>query len=455
MPRNCRFALSTLVAASLLGAAGPALATDLLQAWQAARSNDDTFAAALAALRASREKVSQGQAVLAAQVALTGNAGQTIENRRYGRPDSNQPGVYSGQTYGVGVGLSKPIFDAAGSATRDRLLREADQGEVQFVQAGQDLILRVAKAYFDVELARENLTLADAQKQAISEQLGLAKQSYELGIAPVTDMNDAQSRYDNVVAAEIAGQVDLEVKSDAFRGLTGLAPETLAPVSPTLEAEIPEPGALDRWLADTQAGNTTLRSLALGVEIARRTIDQYRLANSPVVSLTASYGRTYTAGSISDSGGRDAVTSGLVGIQLSIPLSDGGARRSLMRQAIATEDQQRAMLEAARGDAENATRQYFAGIRQGAQRIKALERAALSGAASLASSKLGREVGVRTAIDVLNAQQLYYQTLYTLVAARYDFLFDRLQLAASAGRLDEAALATVNASMKPTPGSRP
>lgn len=455
MPRNRRLALSTLIAACLLGAAGPALATDLLQAWQAARSNDANFAAAVAALRASREKVPQGEAVLAAQVGLTGNAGQTTENRTYGRPDSNPPGVYSGRTYGVGVGLSKPIFDVAGRVTRDRLFREADQGEVQFVQAGQDLILRVAKAYFDVELARENLTLADAQKQAIGEQLGLAKQSYELGIAPITDMNDAQSRHDDVLAAEIAGQLDLEVKSTAFRSLTGLAPETLVPVSPTLEAELPEPGALDRWLADTRVGNTTLRSLALGVEIARRTIDQYRLANSPVVSLTASYGRSYTAGSISDSGGRDAVTSGVVGIQVSIPLSDGGARRSLMRQAVAIEDQQRATLEAARGDAEDATRQYFAGIREGAQRIKALERAAVSGASSLASSKLGREIGVRTAIDVLNAQQLYYQTLYTLAAARHDFLFNRLQLAASAGRLDEAALAAVNASMQPTPGSRP
>lgn len=448
MQRITTWTRAAATTALLAGISLTAHATDLLQAWQAARLHDANFAASEAALRAAREKVPQGDAVLAPQVGLSANAGQTALDRSYGAFTAKRAGGYSGQTYGVGVTVAKPLFNAVGSVTRDRLYREAEQAEVQFTQAGQDLILRVAKAYFDVELSRENLNLAGAQKQAISEQLGLAKQSYELGIAPVTDMNDAQSRFDNVVAAEIAGQVDLDVKSNLFRQLTGLDPAGLLPVSTSLRVDDPEAGALDRWLADTQAGNPTLRSLALGVEIARRGIDQYRLANSPVVSLVASLGRAYTAGSISDSGGRDGLTTGVIGVQLSIPLSDGGARRSLLRQAVATEDQQREVLEAARRDVDSATRQYFAGIREGALRIRALERAGVSGLSSLESSKLGREIGVRTAIDVLNAQQLYYQTLYALVAARYDFLFNQLQLASTAGALDEGALTAVNVRMQ-------
>lgn len=439
---------------TLIALTAPAAhSTDLLASWQAARGHDANFAAAEAGLRVAREKIPQGNAVLAPRVDLNADAGHTIQNYRPGIPSASHPGgPTSGRTAGLGVTLSKPLYDAAGAVTRDRLQREAEQAEVQFTQAEQDLMLRVAKAYFEVLLARENLNLAGAQKEAITEQLGLAKQSYELGIAPVTDMNDAQSRYDNIVAAEVAGATDLEVKSNTFRQLTAVDPAGLAPIAATLDVKPPAPIEIDRWLADTQAGNTNLRALALGVEIAHRTIDQYRLRNSPVVSLVASYGRAYELGSISTSGGNDATTTGTIGLQLAIPLFDGGNRSSQLRQAIASEDQQRETLEAARRDAENATRQFFAGIRDGAARIRALERARDSGASSLASSKVGREVGVRTAIDVLNAQQNYFQTLYNLTAARYDYLYNQLQLAASAGTLDERVLAGVNSGLEPAHG---
>jgi outer membrane protein len=440
--------------AAVFGAAvactcAPVHATDLLAAWQSARGHDATFAASQAGLRAAREKIPQGDAVLAPRIDLNADGGHANETYTPGIPSESHPRETNrGQTYDVGLKLTKPLYDAVGSVTRDRLHKEAAQAEVEFMQAGQDLMLRVARAYFEVLLARESLNLAGAQKQAITEQLGLAKQSYELGIAPITDVNDAQSRYDTVDAAQIAGATDLEVKSNTFRQLTGLDPLSLAPISPTLDARPPEAGSLDRWLADTQVGNTNLRSLALGVEIAHRTIDQYKLHNSPVLSLVAGYGRLYENGSISTSGGNDRTNNGTIGVQLTIPLFDGGNRRSQMRQAVATEDQQRDTLEAARRDAENATRQFFASVRDGAARIKALERARDSGASSLDSSKVGREVGVRNAIDVLNAQQSYFQTLYNLSAARYDYLYNQLQLAASAGALDQPALGAVNAGLQ-------
>ncbi len=127
-----------------------------------------------------------------------------------------------------------------------------------------------------------------------------------------------------------------------------------------------------------------------------------------------------------------------------MPLWDGGARRSSERQAVAAEEQQSQSLEAARRDAERLARAYAAAVRDGALRIASLERARTSGASSVDSNKLGREAGVRTTIDVLNAEQSWYQTLTLLSSARYDFLFAQLQLAATAGDLDETQLARIN-----------
>jgi outer membrane protein len=433
----------------------PVPAADLLDSWQAARRHDAGMLAAQATLRAAEEKIAQGDALLASRVDLSANAGQALQDYRAGNTASGHTDANSrGQTYGVGVVWSKPIYDASASAGRNRLHREAEQARVQYQLAEQDLILRVARSYFDVLLARENLTLATAQQEAVAEQLGLAKESYELGLTSITDADDAQARHDNLIAAEVSNANDLANKADAYAMLTSLDPKTVVAISATLAATAPAPNTLDDWLAQTRATNPVLRLLRLGVEIADLAIDQYKWRGAPVVSVNASVGRQFEAGSISASGGRDSTTSGAVGLMLSIPLFDGGNRESLLRQAIATQDQQRNTLEASVRESQRVTRQYFAALRDGAERIRALERARVSGESSMRSSKVGQEVGVRTIIDVLNAEQNYYQTLYGLTAARCDFLYAQLQLAASAGTLSDASLAGVNSALLGQSGGR-
>jgi outer membrane protein len=443
-----RFQIPLLPAACLtcvLIASGPACAIDLVASWQAARSHDATFAAAEAALAAALEKIPQGDAVLAARLDLVANAAQARQDYHSGDTVAQPSATTQGQQLGAALNWTKPIYDVAGAVARDRLHREAEQARAVYDQARQDLILRVARAYFDVLLAQDNLQLARAQEQAIGEQLGLARQTYELGLASGTDADDAQARYDNVVAVEVADRTDLEAKSDAFRTLTGLEPAALQPVSPQLLAGAPVPARLESLVAAARSANPLVRALELGVEIAHRQIDQYRAAATPVVSVVASYGRQLDTGSISTSGARDHTGNAALGLQLSMPLFDGGNRRSLERQAAHLEEQQAQSLEAARRDSERAARQYAASVRDGARRIESLDRARVSGESSVNSNRTGREVGVRTTIDVLNAEQTWYQTLYSLSTARCDWLFDRLQLAAQAGTLDVAALTEVDA----------
>jgi outer membrane protein len=446
MPSNRlpAFPLRTIAAILVSVASVSAHATDLVEAWRAARGHDATFAAAEASLRAALEKIPQGDALLASRLDLVATGAQARQDYRSGDSDVKPSAVTQGQQIGASLAFSKPVYDMASTVARDRLHREAEQAQAQFDQARQDLMLRVARAYFDVLLAQDNLKLAVAQEQAIAEQLGLAKKSYELGVTSVTDADDAQARYDSVVATEQADRTDLEARSDAFRTLTGLSAESLRAVAPTALPGLIDAAAMDDQVATARANNPTVRQLELGVQIARRQIDQYRLASSPVVSVVAGYGYQRDSGSISTSGARDRTGNASIGIQVSVPLLDGGSRRSLERQAVYQEDTQAQSLEAARRDSERLARQFAAAVRDGGKRIASLDRASHSGENSVNSSRIAREAGVRTTIDVLNAEQAWYATLYSLSTARCDLLYNRLQLAAQAGALDVASLEQIN-----------
>jgi outer membrane protein len=431
------FAAATLL---MIPAARAATAIDLPAAWQAARSFDAGYFAARAADLAAQEKRNQGDALLAPQLGLTTSATEFLQRSTADGASPPSTGTQTGQQYRAGIALSKPLYDAGASITRAQLYKEADQAQVAFRQAEQDLMLRTSKAYFDALVAAESVQLVGAQKQAISQQLALARESYDLGLMTASDVNDAASRLDNVLAAEIAAGNDLEAKQELFRHLTGLDPALLAPLAADATAALLPPASLQDWLARADAQNLSIRSVQLAVDIAHSEIERYTLRHAPVLSLVGSAGRLWEVGAIATGGSRDASTSAAIGVQLSIPLYDGGARASRLRQAYALEDQQRYTLQAARGETDRAVRFYFAAVRDSALRVRALDQARLSSAAAVESTQLGREVGVRTTIDVLNSQQAYYQTLLNLASARYDHQFSRIQLAATAGLLDESVL---------------
>jgi outer membrane protein len=420
--------------------AWPAPGTDLVDAWHAALTHEAGYSAARAANAAAQEKKAQGDALLAPQVLLTSSATHASQSYRPGDVTTKVSTDQDGQQYRAAVALVKPLYEAGKSVTREQLYRETAQAEVTFKQAEQDLMLRTAKAYFEVLVATKSLDLLRAQKQAISEQLDLATQSYELGLMTASDVNDARAKLDGVVALEIAGQNDQEGKQLVFRQLTGLDPVQLVAMSDKVPSVVPDMKSLDEWLAQAQANNLAIQATQLSVEIAHLDIARYKLRNSPILELVTSAGRNWDIGSISASGGRDTTNNAAIGLQLSIPLYDGGGRASHLRQALALEDQQRFTLEAVRADTDRTTRFFFAAVRDNSLRVVALNQARISSSAALESTRIGREVGVRTIIDMLNAQQNVYLTLYNLTSARYDHLFSKIQLWATAGALDEYVL---------------
>lgn len=303
--------------------------------------------------------------------------------------------------------------------------RLADQARVH-VLAEQDLVLRTAKAYFDVLIAQESVSLADAQAEAVSVQLAQAQKMYEIGLSTVTDRDDAQARYDAIQAAGIAARNNLD-KAAAFRRLTGLSTQRLVPVAPKAIERAAEIGSLETVLARARQESPPVRAQQLGVEMARLEIEKHRLESSPLVSLTASVGPQFDHGGIASSGGRDRTLNASIGLVLFGTTLYRGRPGVPVSPSIDTQEQEQvSTLEAVQRDAEQLAQQHFLELSSGVARVQALEQARMSAETAVASSKLGREVGVRTVLEVLTVEQAYFQTLYNLVAARYGVLFSRI-----------------------------
>ncbi|WP_028452831.1 TolC family outer membrane protein [Chitinilyticum aquatile] len=422
----------------------PAGAIDLMGAWQAAKKYDATYAAAVQAHIAGQEKAVQGRALLLPQIGFTAGANQTRIENDPGVPTlANPKSTSSGQSYKYNVALTQPLFRMDSFVSAYQLGKHTDLANLQFRAAEQQLILRVALAYFELLAAQEKVTLAGAQLEAFSQQLAQARKSFEVGVATITDVDEAQARYDSTMATEIVARNELAVKENAFRLITGMEPGKLSVIADR-EPQPPVPNNLPEWIARSQSGSLDILAQGLNLDIANREIDRFRHEYSPTLDLVASYGNSYDKGDLARNGGTDRSGQGIIGVQLSIPVFTGGRLSSELRESVANRDQQTDKVEATRRDVQQTTTQSFLGVSAGAAQIRALQQALKSSTSLLESTKLGYQVGVSTMVDVLNADQRYYETRYQLVVAKYTYLYSGLQLAAATGALDETVLQNVN-----------
>jgi outer membrane protein len=317
--------------------------------------------------------------------------------------------------------------------------------DAQFAQARQDLILRVSQAYFDVLSAQDILQTLKVQKIAISEQLASAKRNFEVGTQTITDSQEAQARYDLILAQEFAGQGDLDVKRAALQQIIGRDAGELATLKPQIQLSGPQPERVVDWVASAESQNFGVVASQFAVEIAKRDISRNRAGHYPTLDLVASAGRTSTsAGSVINNGAGVSQPNS-IGVQWNIPLFSGFAVTSRVRESIALEDKARNDFETTRRAAAQGARQSYIGVVSGLAQVKAYEAAEISSRSALESNKLGYQVGVRINIDVLNAQQQLSTTLQNLSKARYDTIVNGLRLKSAAGILKEQDLAEVNA----------
>jgi len=285
--------------------------------------------------------------------------------------------------------------------------------------------------------------LAEAQKTSISEQLEQAKRNFDVGSATITDTLEAQARFDLTGAQQIAAQNNLEIKRSALQQLINAMPKDLKPLGKEFKLEAPQPADMDKWVETAQSGNLQLAIAQASAEIADKEVARNRGGHYPTVDLVANYSNNSTGGVMAND-----TTSRSVGVQLNMPLFQGGAVNSKWREAEANRERARQELENVRRNVAQLTRQAYLGVVSGIAQVQALQQALASSVSVLDASKLGHEVGVRTNLDVLNAQQQLYSTRRDLYQAQYNYLVSELQLKAAVGSLGEDNLSKVNQALQ-------
>ena len=434
--------LKLFVLAIMFSTAGVAHAADLLEVFHTAQANDPVFAAARATRQAGQEKLPQGRALLMPSISLNANSTFNDQTTQYQGTPPFPSGNNRYNNHGYGVSLTQPLFRQQNWLTYTEAELQVAQSEAQFKVAEQDLILRVAQAYFDVLIAQDSVSLAEAQKTAIAEQLEQAKRNFEVGSATITDTHEAQARHDLTSAQEIAAQNNLEIKRRSLQQLINTIPKELKPLGKGFKLEAPQPADMEKWVDDAQSRNPQLAIAQAAAELAEKEVARNRGGHYPTVDLVANYtNNSANGGSL---GVANDSTNKSVGVQLNIPLFQGGAINSKWREAEANRERAKQELENSRRTVATQTRQAYLGVVSGIAQVKALQQALISSESVLEASKLGQEVGVRTNLDVLNAQQQLYSTRRDLYQAQYNYLTSQLRLKQAVGSLGENELSKVN-----------
>ncbi|TAK87918.1 MAG: channel protein TolC [Betaproteobacteria bacterium] len=445
-PYRCtnRLALTTAFAVLSLGAS----AEDLVQVYRDAQRYDAVYAGARHSAEAGRERLPQGRALILPTLNLTGSATRSRIDSESKDPAAQPSFVRNPRSLGYTLTLAQPLFRPQNWLQYRQAEFQVAQAEATFGQAGQDLIVRVAQAYFDVLAAQDTLGLVRAQKTAISEQLAQAKRNFEVGTATITDTHEAQARYDLISAQEIAAQNDLENKRRALQLVTGKEYGELKPLRADVKLAPPNPNNMETWVELAEKQSYPVQAQEAAAQVAALEARRASAGHLPTLDAVATYGQTDQTASTTSTVGAD-ITSTTLGLQFAMPLFQGGAINSREREAAALSLKAKEDLENARRTAALTSRQTYLTVINGIAQVGALEQALVSSQSALDSNKLGYEVGVRINIDVLNAQQQLYSTQRDLALARYNTITNQLRLKAAAGSLRAEDLEEVNRALAP------
>lgn len=415
-----------------------AQANELLRVYDLALKNDTALDAAGNARDAALEVKPQALAPLLPQV----GAGYS-KSKTYDDTTSSNPLLGNGKsdynTSNLSLSLNQSVFDLSAFQTLSRSNDQAALAVAAYRAAEQGLALRTAQAYFNVLASTDNLRSSEAQKQAVEQQLEQSQKRFEVGLSAITDVQEAQARHDLAVALVIADQQVLSSSKESLSEITGGPIATLAMLQEDFPLPSPDPVNVENWVTSAEAGNYDVLIAGLTAEIARKTVNIAWSKHLPTLGLQGQY-------SDSERGGNSAVeqTQKSVGALLSVPIFSGGATQSVIRQADYTYQQRLAELEGKKRSVQSQTRNAFQGVLTGAARVKALKQAVLSSTTALDASQMGLQVGARTSIDVLNAQQQLYSAQRDYAKSRYDYLLNVLNLKAAAGKLSVRDLAEID-----------
>ncbi len=417
-----------------------ASAENLLQVYELAQQHDPQLRAAEATRNSALETRPQAESRLLPSLNLTSSANLLRSDVNHSASGSslNHYGTAS-----LALNLSQSVYRKEYGIQLEQADQQIAQAEVSYAAEEQDLILRVAQAYFNVLSAQDMLEFAKAENAAIARQLDQSKQRFEVGLIAITDVHEAQAAFDQSRADLIQAENTLANAWEAQQEIVFESVDQLAPLTSDLPLAPPEPQNPEQWAETAQTQNLALQAAQYGVAIARMTIDVQDSGDSPTVDLVGSHALNLS----SSATGADSQTT-TVGLQLNVPLYTGGAVNSRTRQARFDYEAAQQNMDKQRRSVNRTVRDAYRGVMSSISTVEALKASTISAQSALEATEAGFEVGTRTMVDVLNAQRDLFRARSNFSKVRYDFILSGLQLKQATGTLSKEDLIQVNSWLK-------
>jgi outer membrane protein len=451
-----------LLTLALALATSPMLAhaEDLLDAYRDARANDPVLAQADATRLGVGETVVQTRALLLPQIngtfgfSQSQTAGKTPQfgtDPTTGQTILVNPDTGYTRTRSLGATINQSVFDFSKYANLAASHSQDDSQEATYQAALQDLSIRVATAYFTVLTSDDALTFAQSNEQALSRQLDQAQQRFDVGLSAITDVQDAKAQHDSAVASVIVAQNTLADAREALTQITAKPSDNLKKLREDLPLDPPQPNDAKAWVDQAVANNPTITASKFQVDAAEHSITAARSGHLPTIDATATYGKDsswFENGSAGNAANRNLSGNGVgtttVGLQLTVPIFSGFAVQSRVRQSIYNRDAAQDSLESARRLVVRNTLNFYRSVVAGISQVEATKAAVISSQSARDATQAGFEVGTRTIVDVLIAQQNLTQSQSNYSQARHQFVLNKLLLKQSAGTVDIKDLEAVN-----------
>jgi len=438
------------VALSLCGLASCVLAApavmDLRQIYQAALEQDATVRAARATADAGRERLPQAKAQL--MPAVTANVGKNNNDLNTTSPNLLGQATTTNDKYlsdNRTLQLRQPLFNMQRWLQFEQAKSLVNEAEATLDREYQNLVVRVAGAYFETLMADEQLDLVLAQKATYTALVDAAKKGLSAGSGTRTDIDDAQSRLDMAMAQELEARQNQDLTRRQLQLLVNQPVMAIAKLNvPALKLNSPQPASLDDWTVKAEQNSPEIKALQARLEAARQEVKKAQAGHFPTLDAVAQWSNS---GSENITRINSRYENKSIGLQLNVPIYSGGYVNSTIRQAVADQTRVEESLEALRRDLGVRVHREYRGVSEGVMRVRALEQAVRSTEQMMKSTQMSLKAGSRTQLDVLNAQQQYTLAMRDLAQARYVYLMSKVRLASLVGDDAAASVDEINASL--------
>ncbi|SRR5579883_23590 len=434
-----------------------AKAADLLEVYQQALISDPTYQQAIAQRLATKEGVPISVASILPNIALSANpsvtrsgyAGSALQTDVTGT-NPLTPRNNTVRAYTLTLSVTQTVFDFGKFSGVAGATATSKSADATLNAALQDLMVRVANAYFAVLRDEDNLSYSEASKLAYGQQLDQIKQQFKVGLKTITDVYTAQASYDSAVASYIQAQTTLANDRENLRVITGTYYPHLSSLSENFPLITPQPVDVEKWVKTAQLQNWSIKSSQYSVDAARQAIHQQFAGHLPTVSVEGSLQREYSENindynNVITENGPGTQTNRTIMLNINVPIFEGGGVVAQTNQAVYNYQVAQQQLEQTMRNTVNTTRQSYLSILQGVSQVGADKQAIKSNISSLAGMEASYRVGTETLVDVLNQRQKLYQAQTQYATDRYAFVNNVLALKQAAGTLSFDDLRAINA----------